>query len=85
MKKAAEKKNIVGLKELRNNIDVYISRIHNGESFTVVRRSSPVFKVSPVEADESESMWETIIDLTTIKKNGVSGKDVLKSLKRLNA
>ena len=84
MRKNKGDNNIVGLKELRNNIESYISKTRKGESFIVVRRSSPIFKVVPIDED-NESNWETIIDLTSFNKNGVSGKEVLKSLKMLSA
>jgi len=70
--------NIVGLKELRNNIDTYISRIEKGNSFTVVRRSRPVFRISP--PDESDD-WEVVADFTKIKRGGVPATIVLAHLK----
>lgn len=76
--KSKNKKNIVGLKELRNNIETYIQKIHRGESFIVVRRSEPVFKVSPPTEDESS--WETVIDFTKIKTGGVSVGDIISRL-----
>ncbi len=61
---------IVGLKELRENIDTYISAVEKGKSFVVMRKSKPVFKISsPQEADE---LWEQIIDFTKIKKGGIA-------------
>lgn len=78
MKSVKHKKNIVGLKELRNNIETYIQKIHRGESFTVMRRSEPIFKVSP--PIEDESLWETVIDFTKVKKGGVRIEDVLSRL-----
>ena len=72
------KKSIVGLKELRENIDTYIGEIRKGRSFTVVRRSKPVFKISPPEEDES--LWEPVIDFTKVKKGGVPIADILSRL-----
>mgnify|MGYP001593744227 FL=1 len=74
---------IVGLKELRANIEDYISQVRKGKSFIVVRRSKPVLKIS--SPDEDESIWETVADFTSINKDGVSAKDVLKALRKLNA
>ena len=79
MSKIQVKKNIVGLKELRENIGKYISRVDKGESFTIIRRSKPVFKITPLD------VWETVADFTEINKEGVPAKDVLKVLKKLNA
>ena len=70
-----KKKTIVGLKELRENIETYISRVEKGDSFIVVKKSKPVFKISPPE-DDAES-WESVIDFTKIKKGGISIADLL--------
>lgn len=74
---------IIGLKELRLNTSKYINRLNKGESFTIVRRSKPVFKMIPIDEDD-DSLWETVVDFTKIKKGGVPIDEVLASLKRLN-
>jgi antitoxin (DNA-binding transcriptional repressor) of toxin-antitoxin stability system len=74
---------IIGLKDLRLNTERYINRLGRGETFTVVRRSRPVFNMIPFDED-NDSLWETVVDFTKINKNGVSASEVLKSLKRLN-
>ena len=71
-------KNIIGLKELRENIASYAAEVKKGRSFIVVKRSRPIFKIAP--PDEEESVWETVIDFTTIKKGGVLAKDLLSRL-----
>ncbi len=81
---STQKKSIVGLKELRLNLEKYILRTKKGESFTVVRRSEPIFTLSPVD-DDNASMWETVVDFTKIKKGGIPADDLIASLKRLNA
>ncbi|OGG49160.1 hypothetical protein A2678_00845 [Candidatus Kaiserbacteria bacterium RIFCSPHIGHO2_01_FULL_53_31] len=77
--------NIIGLKDLRENTEQYISRVKRGKSFVVVRRSKPIFRVSPVDEWGDEGMWETVVDFTKINKGGVSTADAIASLKRLNA
>ncbi len=72
----------VGLKELRENMEKYISRVDKGESITVLRRNQPIFRLTPV--DEEEMGWETVIDFTEINPKGVPAQDVLKAIKRLN-
>lgn len=67
--------NIIGLKELRENINTYISQVEKGKSFVVVKKSKPVFRLSPL--DNEEGMWESVIDFTKIKKGGVSITDIL--------
>ena len=42
------KNNIVGLKELRTDTENYINKVKRGESFIIVRRSKPVFKIGPL-------------------------------------
>lgn len=76
------KKYIVGLKELRTNIETYVSKIEKGQSFIVIRKSKPIFKIVPPETEEQ---WETIVDFTAVNKNGLPAKKILKSLRRLNA
>jgi antitoxin (DNA-binding transcriptional repressor) of toxin-antitoxin stability system len=76
---ATKNKGIVGLKELRENTEQYIAQIEKGASFTVVRRSRPVFTIGPVGDDESA--WETIIDFTEIDPNGIPAKELLKRMK----
>ena len=73
-------KNIIGLKELRENTEVYIKRVGRGESITVVRRSTPLFRLTPVDAQELG--WETVIDFTVANEKGVSARDILASLRK---
>jgi prevent-host-death family protein len=75
---------IVGLKELRENAEVYIREVENGRSFLVMRRSKPIFKIVPVDEWGDEGNWETLIDFTKIKKGGVPIEDVLKVLRKIN-
>ena len=77
------KTQILGLKELRENMQKYVSRVGKGESFIVVKKSKPVFKIS--SPDEDEGLWETIVDFTKINKNGVDAKRVLRELRKMNA
>jgi antitoxin (DNA-binding transcriptional repressor) of toxin-antitoxin stability system len=73
---------IVGLKELRENMETYISRVHKGDSFIVVRKSKPVFKISLPDED-TEEFWDTIVDFTKIRKGGVPAEEVLSALRNL--
>jgi antitoxin (DNA-binding transcriptional repressor) of toxin-antitoxin stability system len=75
------KTSIIGLKELRENMETYITRVAKGETLTVMRRSTPIFNISPVD---DESGWETVIDFTEINPRGVSGREILKRLKKIN-
>lgn len=78
------KKSILGLKELRENMDTYISQIEKGKSFLVVRKSKPIFRIAPVEEEDDEGSWETIIDFTKIRKGGVPIDELLQALKNVN-
>ena len=65
----------VGLKELRENMEKYSRRVKKGESLIVMRRSTPLFKISPVE--DEEERWEEVVDFNKIKKGGVDIEDIL--------
>ncbi|MEK7548417.1 MAG: hypothetical protein AAB499_00775 [Patescibacteria group bacterium] len=66
---------IVGLKELRQNIDKYIAKIREGKNILVLRRSKVLFRVIP--ADEE---WEKVVDFTELKRGGVNIQEVLSRL-----
>jgi antitoxin (DNA-binding transcriptional repressor) of toxin-antitoxin stability system len=40
--------NTISLKDLRQNFPEFIEKIEKGKSFVVIKRSQPVFKISPV-------------------------------------
>lgn len=67
--------NIVGLKELRQNFDKYATLVKKGKTLIVIKRSKPVFRLTPLEEE-----WEEIIDFTKIRKGGVLIKEILSRL-----
>ena len=69
---------IIGLRELRENTENYISEVRRGKSFVVARKSRPLFKITPVSEDNE--LWETVIDFTKIKKGGIAIRDLLSRL-----
>ena len=76
---------IIGLKDLRENTESYISQVAKGKSFTVVRRSKPVFKLSPpVDEWGDEGTWQTLIDFNKLKKGGVPIAEVIAALERVH-
>lgn len=87
---------IVGLKELRENMETYIARVGSGESLTIVRRSEPIFKISPVDnktsntgraevSDDGEAGWETILDVTKVRQSGVPLAEVTAAIREILA
>lgn len=68
--------NIVGLKELRQNMGKYAEKIARGDSFIVFKQSKPLFKISPL----NEEIWEEAVDFTKIKKGGVKIDEILSRL-----
>jgi len=72
---------IIGLKDLRLNAKNYIDAASRGQSFVVVNRSQPIFKVMPVDEWGDEGVWETVVDFTKIKKGGVPMGKVLAALR----
>ncbi len=79
----ATKINAVGLREFRENTEKYITAVKKNQSFTVLRRSRPVFNIVPADVWGDEGSWETVIDFSKIRKNGVPAQDVLQALARL--
>lgn len=69
---------IIGLKDLRENLPAYAEKIHRGACFVVVKKSKPLFRISPIEDDDN--IWEEVIDFTKIKKGGIGAKELLKWL-----
>lgn len=74
---------IIGLKELRNNVEGYARQVKKGHSFIVVRRSKSLFKISPVDEWADGGTWETVVDFSKIEPKGVDATKVLKALKKL--
>ncbi len=70
-------RDIVGLKELRQNMGTYAARVKAGRSFVVVKHNKPLFKIIPLEGDEQ---WEEVIDFTKIRRGGVNIDDILRRL-----
>ena len=69
---------IIGLKDLRENLPAYAEKIQGGDCFVVVKKSKPLFRICPV--DEDESLWETVVDFTKIKNGGVGVRELLNRL-----
>ena len=69
--------NIIGLKDLRQNMSTYINKINKGDEYIVVKKSQPVFKIVPLTDEDS---WEAVIDFTKIAKGGVDINEVLARL-----
>lgn len=67
---------LIGLKEFRENVESFTKQINQGQSFIVLKKSKPVFKVSPID----EGGWEEVIDFTKLKKGGVKIEDLLARL-----
>lgn len=74
---------IIGLKDLRERTETYISRVRRGKSFIVVRRSKPIFKITPVvDVWGDEGLWETVADLRQIKAEGIPAQTMLNALRK---
>lgn len=73
-------KNVISLKELRENMPKYEARVAKGDSFIVFKRSKPIFRIAPVE---DEAGWETVIDFTKLRKGGMPADELIERLKSL--
>ncbi len=76
---------IIGLKELRENTEQYIMAAQRGHSFTVVRRSTPIFKMIPVDKWGDEGTWETVLDLTKGKYKNMTAGELLQRFREIDA
>lgn len=76
--------NLVGLKELRQNMDSYVRKVQKGQSFVVLKQSKPLFRIVPLDIWGDEGEWETLIDFTKIRKGGIAAEELLKRLKALD-
>lgn len=73
---------VIGLKELRENVDTYVAAVKKGGRFLVVRKSKPVFLLtSPRELDGA---WETALDFTEFYAHGIPARRLLKKLRALH-
>ena len=68
---------LIGLKEFRNKVNEITERVNRGESFVVLKKSKPVFKITPLSDDEQ---WEEVVDFTKIKKGGIKIEQILSRL-----
>jgi len=75
---------IIGLRELRENTDKYIEATKKGRSFTVVRRSRPIFKLVPVDEWGDEGNWKTLLDLTKGKYKNMTASDLLEEFRKID-
>ncbi len=75
---------IIGLKDLRENTEEYINKVKRGREFTIVRKSEPVFKITPVDVWGDEGIWEVIANFRELDEKGVSARKILRSLRKIN-
>ena len=61
-------------------MDVFISQVEKGRSFTVVRKSTPIFKITPVDEWGDEGHWETIVDFEKETGKAMPINDFIKLL-----
>jgi prevent-host-death family protein len=74
---------IIGFKDLRLNADKYINAIARGKSFTVVRRSRPIFNIIPIDEWGDEGVWETVADFRDKNGKGIKSGNLLKLLEKI--
>lgn len=77
MKTPTPLNNTVSLKDLREKFPEYIDAIAKGQSFTVVKRSKPIFQINPIS---DEGSWQTIADFTEISDYGIQADEILNVL-----
>ena len=73
---------IIGLRDLRENTDKYIKAVDRGQSFTIVRRSRPVFKMVPVDQYGDEGVWKSLVNFRDKKGRGFPAEKLLALLEK---
>lgn len=68
--------NLVALKELRLNMEKYADQVQAGQSFVVLKKNKPLFKIAPVD----DGQWEEAIDFTKIQQGGINIDELLARL-----
>lgn len=82
--KIRKKPKIIGFKDFRENSEKYIQLIHKGQTYTVVRKSQPIFKIVPaVDEWGDEGEWETLIDFTKIRKDGITAEEFIEAIDKV--
>ena len=71
---------IINLKDLRENVAAYAKRVEKGDSFIVMKRSRPLFRITSPEEEEG---WETVIDFTKFRKGGIRASELVKILETM--
>lgn len=51
----------VGIRELRQNLSVYVDRVREGERFIVTDHNEPVAELGPVVLDPKERRWRELV------------------------
>ncbi|MCR4307993.1 MAG: hypothetical protein NUV80_05510, partial [Candidatus Berkelbacteria bacterium] len=69
------------------NIDKYAAQVKAGRFITVVKRSEPLFRLVPIDDDDDDANWETLIDFRKFPgyENGIPASDLLARLRKINA
>jgi len=70
--------NLVGIKELKQNTAHYAELVRKGQSFIVVKKTKPLFKLAPL--DSTEDGWEEVVDFTKLHRGGIKIKELIARL-----
>lgn len=58
----------VGIRELRQNLSVYVARVKKGERFVVTEHNRPVAELVPPAGEPREETWEELVERVGIKE-----------------
>ena len=78
-KQAMRQPEIVALKDFRLNTQSYIDKVSKGESFVVVKRSRPAFRLEPIA-----EQWETVADFSNLPGGGIKIDEFITRLDKLD-
>jgi len=67
---------LVALKEFRQDVEKFASRVAKGGTLIITKRSRPLFRIGPVD----DGTWEEVVDFTKFKRGGIRVEDLLSRL-----
>jgi antitoxin (DNA-binding transcriptional repressor) of toxin-antitoxin stability system len=72
--------NLISFRQLSANLTSYAERVKkNNENFIILKKSKPIFKISPIDED----VWETVVDFSSISHDGAPIAKVKAAITRI--
>lgn len=73
---------IIGVKQLHQELKEIAKRVEGGESFVVVKHAKPIFRLTPYRKDESNAFIYTLQDLKRLQFS-MGEKDISQKIDKI--